>query len=91
MEVATSQVNLRISNSLLDTMRNYAETNGYLTIQELIREAIREKIADNLQVRPEFEKETLSKEANTFLSKKESKEFLEDLKKRVEDIQNENL
>ena len=85
MEVASTQVNLRLGNNFLDTIKAYAQDHGYISIQELIREAIREKIADDLELRPEYKKKLLSKEANTFLSVEESKKFLEDLKKRVED------
>lgn len=91
MESASTQLNLRLTNSFLDTVKTYADTNGYLSIQELIRETLRERILDTLEYRPEFVKEMLSKEANTFLSKEESKEFLEELKKRVKDVKNESL
>jgi predicted DNA binding CopG/RHH family protein len=40
----SEQINLRFSKELLEMARSYAKEQGYLNVQELMREALREKI-----------------------------------------------
>ncbi len=78
----TTQINLKFQDEFFDLAKNYAESRGYLSIQELVRDALREKIFDDLEVKESYKKFLQSKEANTFLSEKESKEFMESLMKK---------
>ncbi len=39
-----NQINLRLSDKLLHSAKNYAEKNGFSNIQELIKETLREKL-----------------------------------------------
>ena len=39
-----SQINLRISDELLDNAREYAKKHGFGNVQELIKESLREKV-----------------------------------------------
>lgn len=48
-----TQINLRLPENMLKTAKTYADKNGYGTIQEFIKETIREKL---------FEEEKLSKQ-----------------------------
>tara|TARA_Y100000310_G_C20478814_1_gene713706 strand:+ start:473 stop:715 length:243 start_codon:yes stop_codon:yes gene_type:complete len=38
------QINLRLSDKLLNTASTYAKKNGFTTVQELIKETLREKL-----------------------------------------------
>ena len=78
----TTKINLKFQDEFFDLAKNYAESRGYLSIQELVRDALREKIFDDLEVKESYKKFLQSKEANTFLSEKESKEFMESLMKK---------
>lgn len=79
----TTQINLRITEDFFKRAKRYAKVHGFLSIQELFREATREKIYDEVQVRPEYLERLKSREANTFLSERESKEFEKELKRRA--------
>jgi len=39
-----TQINLRLPEKMIDLIKNYSEKNGFCSIQEFIKEAIREKI-----------------------------------------------
>lgn len=78
-----TQINLRVNEDFLEQAREYAKMNGFLNVQEFFREAAREKLFDNLEVRPEYLKRLKSKEANTFSSVEDSKKFIEGLKKKA--------
>ena len=41
-----TQINLRLSDDLLEQSRDYAEKHGFGTVQELIKESLREKLFD---------------------------------------------
>ena len=77
------QINLRMSEDFLEQAQHYAKTHGFLNVQEFIREAAREKIYDNVEIRQKYLERLNSEEANTFLSESESKEFEKELKKRA--------
>jgi metal-responsive CopG/Arc/MetJ family transcriptional regulator len=47
-----TQINLRLTDTLLKVAQNYADKNGYSNVQELVKETLREKL---------FEEEKLSK------------------------------
>jgi len=51
----TTQINVRLSDSLLDSAKNYAEEQGFGNVQDFIRETVREKIFEE----PEITKEEL--------------------------------
>ena len=81
--MTTTQINLRISEDFLEDARNYAKSHGYLNIQEFIREAAREKIYEQYEIRPEYLERLNSKEATTFLSDEEADEFDKELEERA--------
>ena len=45
-----TQVNLRISDDLLEQSRDYAKKHGFWNVQELIKEALREKVVEGLTI-----------------------------------------
>lgn len=49
----TKQLNVKLSTHLYEEAQNYSKSFGYTNIQELIREAIREKIFDS-KVKEEY-------------------------------------
>jgi len=81
--IMTTQINIRVSEDFLDDARNYAKIHGYLNIQEFIRDAAREKIYEQYEVRNEYLEKLNSKDATTFLSDDEADEFDKELEKRV--------
>ena len=81
--MVTTQINIRVSEDFLEEAKNYAKYHGYLNVQEFIRDAAREKIYGQYEVRDEYLTKINSKDANTFLSDKEAEEFDRELEKRV--------
>lgn len=79
----TTQINLRITEDFFEQAKEYAKVHGFLSVQELFREAAREKVYDEAQVRTEYLERLNRKEATTFLSNKETKEFEKELEKRA--------
>ena len=79
----TTQINLRIPEDFHEQAKHYAKTHGFLSVQEFFREAAREKIFDNVKIRQDYLERLNSKEASTFLSDDESKEFEKELEKRA--------
>lgn len=79
----TTQINLKFQDNFYELAKDYADARGYMSIQELVRDALREKIFDDLEIREEYKKILKSKEANTFLSVEESEKFHNELKKRA--------
>lgn len=51
----TSQINLRLSENLLNSAKNYANEYGYSNVQDFIKEIMREKLFEE----GEFTKEEL--------------------------------
>ena len=47
----TTQINLRVSEEFLNEARRYTKSNGYLNVQEFIREAAREKLYEQEEAR----------------------------------------
>lgn len=79
----STQISIRLSDDLLRMSKRYAKEHGYINVQEFFRDAAREKIFDDMEIRPEYIKKLQSKEANTFLSDEEAKEFIDDLRRRA--------
>ena len=79
----TTQINLRLTEEFFEQAKDYAKAYGFLNVQEFFREAVREKIFNDIQIRTEYLERLKSKEATTFLSESESKEFESELKKRA--------
>jgi len=68
-----SQINLRLPNELRRTAEKFAKQHGYKSIQELTKEALREKL---------FEKESL-KETLDIMS---DKNLVEGIRRSMEDV-----
>lgn len=84
----TTQINVKLDDELHDLATNFQKARGYLSMPELIREALREKIFDSLEIRPEYVQKISGKEANTFLSDAEAdlldKELQANAKKEIQ-------
>lgn len=78
-----TQINMKFQDDFFDLAKTYAETKGYMSIQELVREALRDKIYADLAVKESYKRVLQSKGANTFDSVKSSKKFMEELKKQL--------
>ena len=48
--IMNSQINLRLPEKLLDSVKSYSEKNGYSSIQEFIKETLREKLFDEPKI-----------------------------------------
>lgn len=82
--MATTQLNVKFQDSFLEKAKGYAQEHGYMSIQELVREAVRDKIAGQFEIREEYiEFLKTNKEANTFSSAKKSKEFMDNMRKKA--------
>jgi metal-responsive CopG/Arc/MetJ family transcriptional regulator len=79
----TTQINLRFPDELLVNAKDYAQNHGYLNIQEFIRDAIREKVYEDMEVRDDYLSRLQSKEATTFISDKEADELDRQLEKQA--------
>lgn len=83
---STKQLNLKISNNLMEKIEVYSEEFGYNNAQELIREAIRDKIFGSDNVRSDYlERLFTDSEFQTSIGKKQSIFELNELQKRIED------
>ncbi len=78
-----TQINLKVTEDFFNEVKSYADEYGYMSIQELVREALREKIFEDLEVREEYKSIIAGKEANTFSSIKESKRFIDGLRRKA--------
>ena len=54
--IMNTQINLRIPQKLLSSVRSYSDEHGYGSVQDFIKETIREKLFDD----PEISKEELT-------------------------------
>lgn len=79
----STQINLKVTEDFFIDVKHYADEYGYMSIQELAREALRDKIYEEAEIREEYKKVLESKEANTFSSIEDSKKFIEGLKKKA--------
>ena len=48
--IMNAQINLRLPEKLLGSARKYADKHGYATLQEFIKETLREKLFDKAQI-----------------------------------------
>ncbi|MCB9370727.1 hypothetical protein H6501_03960 [Candidatus Woesearchaeota archaeon] len=76
-----TQVNLKFQDSFYELAMEYVEKKGYMNIQELLRESLREKIFENSEIRTEYKKVLASQEANTFHNFEKSKKILDKMRK----------
>lgn len=53
--IMNTQINLRLPENLITSVRDYSEEHGFSSIQDFIKETIREKLFDE----PEITKEEL--------------------------------
>ncbi len=54
IDTMSSQINIRMPDKLLTAARDYADSHGYGTVQEFIKETVRERLFDDLdRVTPE--------------------------------------
>lgn len=82
----TRQLNLKISKKLLDEVELYSNEFGYNNAQELIREAIRDKIYRVDIVRIDYlEKLFNDKDFQNSIGREQSLIELEELKKRADE------
>lgn len=44
------QINVRMSEQMLSSAKNYAKANGFDNVQELIKETLREKLFESSQI-----------------------------------------
>ena len=83
-EGTTRQLNLKLSKKLVDHLEIYANSFGYSNIQELIREAIRDKLFGSDKLRADYVERLLTDEDYlTSIGEEKSLEELEDLKSRI--------
>ena len=85
------QINLKFQDNFYELIKEYAEKKGYMSIQELVREALRDKIFDNMEIKNEYKQVLESKEANTFSSVGDSKEIMNKLRERAKLEKNERI
>ncbi|MFW6014521.1 MAG: hypothetical protein ACOCZQ_03015 [Nanoarchaeota archaeon] len=78
-----TQINLKFKDDFFEMAKDYADRRGYMSVQELVRDALRDKIFDDLEVRESYKKILKSKDANTFLGEVESKKFNEKMRKKA--------
>jgi len=82
--MVTTQLNLKFQDTFLDKVKGYAQKHGYMSIQELIREAVRDKIDADFEVRDRYvEFLKTNKDANTFSSIAKSKQFMDEMRKKA--------
>ena len=79
----TTQINLRLTKDFFEQAKQYAKIHGFLNVQELFREAAREKIYGDVELRTEYLQKLNSKDAKTFLSDKEAENFEKELEIRA--------
>ena len=82
-----TQINVRMSEDLLNKSKDFAKQMGFGNVQDFIRETIREKVfEDDIRALTKIETFLLRKklkkaEESGYLSEDESKEFLDSLRK----------
>ena len=79
----TKQLNLKISSQLYEEAQNYTKSFGYTNMQELIREAIRDKLFDS-KIREEYVEKILNRtDYQETIGQQKSVESLERLQQRA--------
>jgi hypothetical protein len=74
----TTQINLRVTEEFLSDAQRYADDHGYLSVQEFLRDAARDKL---YRVRDEYRARLESEDART-LSDDEARAFEKELASR---------
>lgn len=80
-----TQINLKFQEDFYELAKNYAQARGYMSVQELAREALRDKIFENMDLQEDYKKVLEGKEANTFRSEQDSKTFIDSLRKKADE------
>ena len=78
-----SQINLRFNDDFLKRAKTHAKLHGFLNVQEFIRETVREKLYDDVELNKEYIQRLHSKEAQTFVSEEEAQYYEKELEKRA--------
>lgn len=78
----TTQISLQFSTDVLNKAKEIAQENGFLNIQEFIRDLVREKINEN-ELKESYVQRLLSKDAQTFVCDEEADIFDKNLEKRA--------
>lgn len=78
-----SQINLRFDDDFLKRAKTHAKLHGFLNVQEFIRETVREKLYDDVELNKEYIQRLHSKEAQTFVSEEEAQYYEKELEKRA--------
>ena len=78
----TTQINLKFQEDFYNLTKEYADSRGYMSIQELVRDALREKIYDDLDLREEYKQVLNSDDANSFSSIESSKSYIDSLREK---------
>lgn len=81
--IMTTQINIKFQDDFYALTKNFADSRGYMSIQELIREALRDKIFDELELHPDLHKHLLSKEATTFIGQEETEKLFHEIRKKA--------
>lgn len=81
--IMTTQINIKFQDDFYELAKNFADSRGYMSIQELIREALRDKIFDELELHPDLHKHLLSKEATNFIGPEESEKLFDEMRKKA--------
>ena len=50
IDTMNTQINLRLPENLLTSVRSYSEEHGYGSVQDFIKETIREKLFDEQEI-----------------------------------------
>lgn len=80
LDIMSEQINIRMSQDFLKRAETYAQKKGYLSVQEFFREAVREKLFSDTDVRPEYRTRLASEDATTFLSPEETAQLDKQMK-----------
>ena len=76
-----AQISIDIPEELKEELESNPEK--FKQIQELVRDALQNKIFEDMEVKEEYEKVLKSKDATTFSSEEESERFYEEMKKKT--------
>lgn len=79
----TSQISLRFNDDFLKRAKTHARLHGFLNVQEFIRETLREKLYDELELNKEYMQRLHSKDAQTFVSEEEAQSYEKELENRA--------
>lgn len=75
------QINVKLPEKLYEETQNYFKEKGYSNTQELIREAIREKVMSQ-EVKDDYINSLFQEDAIQDIGKEKSEQLLEKMKRR---------